>query len=118
MKYSELLQLAKSWGNFISDRIIIWRLHYKKKNVYLDNYSWTGLGSYSYERISKRTLGGKLVCYNHRTRKWATTGYTWNNKSVSKAYFDRALKRVVGKTRFTKYKFYKNTLPNRRRYLK
>ena len=92
--------------------------YYKKKNVYLDNYSWTGLGSYSYERISKRTLGGKLVCYNHRTRKWATTGYTWNNKSVSKAYFDRALKRVVGKTRFTKYKFYKNTLTNRRRYLK
>ena len=26
MNYSELLQLAKSWGNFISDRIIIWRL--------------------------------------------------------------------------------------------
>lgn len=22
----QLLQLAKSWGNFISDRIIIWRL--------------------------------------------------------------------------------------------
>ena len=28
MNYSELLQLAKGWGNFISDRIIIWRLHY------------------------------------------------------------------------------------------
>ncbi|MFG6356407.1 MAG: hypothetical protein K1W26_06210, partial [Acetatifactor sp.] len=25
--YSELLQLAKGWGDFISDRIIIWRLH-------------------------------------------------------------------------------------------
>ena len=92
--------------------------YYKKKNVYLDNYSSTGLGSYSYARISKQTLGGKSVRYNYRTRKWATTGYTWNNKSVSKAYFDRALKRVIRKTRFTKYKFYKNTLPNRRRYLK
>ncbi len=29
MNYSELLQLAKGWGNFISDRIIIWRLHCK-----------------------------------------------------------------------------------------
>ena len=29
MNYSELLQLAKGWGNFISDRIIIWRLRYK-----------------------------------------------------------------------------------------
>ena len=28
MNYSELLQLAKGWGNFISDRIIIWRLHH------------------------------------------------------------------------------------------
>ena len=28
MNYSELLQLAKGWGNFISDRIIIWRLQY------------------------------------------------------------------------------------------
>ncbi len=30
MNYSELLQLAKSWGNLISDRIIIWRLHWKQ----------------------------------------------------------------------------------------
>lgn len=27
MNYSELLQLAKGWGNFVSDRINIWRLH-------------------------------------------------------------------------------------------
>ena len=26
VNFSEWLQLAKSWGNFISDRIIIWRL--------------------------------------------------------------------------------------------
>ncbi|MGN8735101.1 hypothetical protein ACTNEY_16185, partial [Fusicatenibacter saccharivorans] len=26
VNYSELLQLAKGWGNFISDRITIWRL--------------------------------------------------------------------------------------------
>ena len=26
MNYSELLQLAKGWGNFIFDRVIIWRL--------------------------------------------------------------------------------------------
>ena len=26
MNYSELLQLAKGWGNFVSDRINIWRL--------------------------------------------------------------------------------------------
>lgn len=26
VNYSELLQLAKGWGNFVSDRINIWRL--------------------------------------------------------------------------------------------
>ena len=36
MNYSELLQLAKGWGNFISDRIIIWRLPYiASRNDYL-----------------------------------------------------------------------------------
>ena len=30
MNYSELLQLAKGWGNFKFYRIIIWRLPYKK----------------------------------------------------------------------------------------
>ena len=28
MNYSELLQLAKGWGNFVSNRINIWRLLY------------------------------------------------------------------------------------------
>ena len=31
MNYSELLQLAKGWGNFIPDRINIWRLQYFDK---------------------------------------------------------------------------------------
>lgn len=31
MNYSELLQLAKGWGNFLSDRIIIWRLRLRKQ---------------------------------------------------------------------------------------
>ena len=33
MNYSELLQLAKGWGNFISDRIIIWRLRMNTSTV-------------------------------------------------------------------------------------
>ena len=35
MNYSELLQLAKGLGNFISDRIIIWRL-LSYKNAFND----------------------------------------------------------------------------------
>ena len=32
MNYSELLQLAKGWGNFVSDRINIWRLRFLTKS--------------------------------------------------------------------------------------
>ena len=33
MNYSELLQLAKGWGNFVSDRRNIWRLRFMKGKV-------------------------------------------------------------------------------------
>ena len=40
MNYSELLQLTKGWGNFVSDRINIWRLQHiinyaKTREVYV-----------------------------------------------------------------------------------
>lgn len=92
--------------------------YYKKKNVYTDNYSWTGSGSYSYKRMSGRNLGGRSIQYNYGLRKWETSGYTWNNKVVSRAYFDRKLKKIVGKTKLTKFKFYKNTSANRKKYLR
>lgn len=38
MNYSELLQLAKGWGNFISDRIIIWRLLSKFEKIRKNDY--------------------------------------------------------------------------------
>ena len=39
MNYSELLQLAKGWGNFISGRIIIWRLHNNSAERALKNFA-------------------------------------------------------------------------------
>ena len=92
--------------------------YYKKKNVYTDNYAWTGSGSYNYERISGRRLGTRYIKYNYRSQKWVTDGYYWNNKRVSKASFNKALKKVVGNTKFTKYKFHKNTAANRKKYLR
>ena len=55
MNYSELLQLAKGWGNFISGRIIIWRLRIK--------YAF-------YEEVADY-IGQKqsVLIYNHRSRK-------------------------------------------------
>jgi hypothetical protein len=33
VNYSELLQLTKGWGNFVSDRINIWRLPFLIKKI-------------------------------------------------------------------------------------
>ncbi len=54
MNYSELLQLAKGWGDFISDRIIIWRL---PKN-YL-----TGIG-YTSDRDRNQIANFTYLDYN------------------------------------------------------
>ena len=54
MNYSELLQLAKSWGNFISDRIIIWRLP--------RNQLWLLLGmiNNNYKKIPLKILKSEI----------------------------------------------------------
>ena len=48
MNYSELLQLAKGWGNFISGRIIIWRLLCKGTSLeYMEKYLWSTIEIFS-----------------------------------------------------------------------
>ena len=51
MNYSELLQLAKGWGNFVSDRINIWRLPMSQIN-HIKDLSNCG---YRISEISKKT---------------------------------------------------------------
>ena len=41
MNYSELLQLAKGWGNFVSNRINIWRLR-KSSTIFCSQYDSNG----------------------------------------------------------------------------
>ena len=57
MNYSELLQLAKGWGNFLSDRIIIWRLRWKPSRG-------TAAGKTGGEAGKRDTAhhGGKSLC--------------------------------------------------------
>ena len=75
MNYSELLQLAKGWGNFISGRIIIWRLRkkydeYKKApgkrpygvtmlEAFLGKYKDTICDGYSDEMVRRSLLKDK-----------------------------------------------------------
>ena len=68
MNYSELLQLAKGWGNFISDRIIIWRLlinriflinpsKAKESDLYLGDISIIDGNSVAIKSWEKAVLG-------------------------------------------------------------
>ena len=57
MNYSELLQLAKSWGNFISDRIIIWRLLFIKE--------------YPHHLLFEGTFEEGKAVYGVRTRRFS-----------------------------------------------
>ena len=60
MNYSELLQLAKGWGNFKFYRIIIWRLRYVDENrqsYKIDNNSFD---SSAYEDAVNISVGDMM----------------------------------------------------------
>jgi len=48
VNYSELLQLAKGWGNFVSDRINIWRLRKLEitREISMTEQQWKELSKY------------------------------------------------------------------------
>ena len=47
MNYSELLQLTKGWGNFVSDRINIWRLR---------SYCWVNISENGVIQLNQQIL--------------------------------------------------------------
>ena len=60
MNYSELLQLAKGWGNFLSDRIIIWRLPYNGSGTSSSGYGQGSLPTVSSISGNTVNLGGTM----------------------------------------------------------
>ena len=65
MNYSELLQLAKGWGNFVSDRINIWRLplNYDKyfKDGDADRNTLTEFNSNNTRLLNKEEIKAKMM---------------------------------------------------------
>ena len=57
MNYSELLQLAKGWGNFKFYRVIIWRLQSMGFVITDDgkHYKWTYFGDHRYSATMAKT---------------------------------------------------------------
>lgn len=110
--------------------------YYKKKGVIATLHTHRniinkeGLEGWEYSKFTKSGLTRKLykecrykINSNGRAvgkKKYSYSRYTVQNieKKVSKSQFDTRLKQMVGKTKPTKIKMYKNTAANRNRYLK
>ena len=54
MNYSELLQLAKGWGNFVSDRINIWRLPLIRQGQGVSSIPLADEGMKDFQKIARK----------------------------------------------------------------
>lgn len=97
--------------------------YYKKKSVFIDDYTGMGITSYTYNKFSK-TKASPFLNYEKNFNPYAVKKLTYSKYSknrwipTSKTYFKKQLKRYVKSTKVSKTKFHKNTAGNRRKYLK
>lgn len=98
--------------------------YYKKKGVVIDTYAQGG-STKNYKKLTAAGLTTKLAVFSNvakvpwlpkGTSYYKMTGYT--NKKVSKATFHKELKKLVGNKKATKVSMRKNTVANRKKYLK
>lgn len=94
--------------------------YYKKKAIYAGSNLSSGVLSYSYYKMSGVKSTAKLterenIFSGEKTYYKANSG---NGKVISKSKFTSSLKKLVGSTKRSTAKFYKNTKKNRTKYLK
>lgn len=99
--------------------------YYKKKGILIDSYTGSGVGVFSYCQLSDETLTTRLtknVEYSVAGKASRQTYYdasdSQNFKQLSKAKFNRLLKKLVGRTKKSGVTFRSNTKANRKKYLK
>lgn len=97
--------------------------YYKKKGVFLDNYFGMGISENGYFTMSK-AKATKRLHYTINTNPNAVKKNIYSKaakpkfKEISKKSFNKELKKLVGSTKRTTAKFYKNTATNRKKRLK
>lgn len=92
--------------------------YYKKKGIFISTYGTGGVTD-SYYKMSKSKASKKLMADD--SLMYGKSYYTCSgeeSKKISKSGFNKSLKKLVGSTKKTKAKFYKNTAANRKKYLK
>ncbi len=103
-------------GNFFADNSKF--SYYKKKGVFLSCYVMGGVTDHYY-KMSKNKASEKLMADD--SLMWGKSWYKCSggtNKKITKSSFNSNLKKLVGSTKKTTVKFYKNTSTNRKKYLK
>lgn len=102
--------------------------YYKKKGIIVWNYLYSG-GYRSaywhyYAKLSKGEFKTKLTVQEYQDYQ---SGEKWTKdyrnvklklKEISKSKFKRQLKKLVGSTKRSKFKYHNNTTVNREKYLK
>lgn len=94
--------------------------YYKKKGIFASSYLGSGELSYTYSKMSgvkaaEKLLEGKNIISGKKSYYSLSAD---SRKQISKSKFNSALKKLVGSTKKTKVKLYKNTSTNRTKRLK
>lgn len=91
--------------------------YYKKKGIITEIIAHPMYSGTYYNKWTNGKFTVKLSVTNRTVGK-ETTYRNAKGKVVSKARFQRQLKKLVGTKKMTKFKYYKNTAANRKKYLK
>lgn len=90
--------------------------YYKKKGVFVSTQMNMGWNLWNYYKISGTKANFKLA--RREQPYWGTIEYLAESDLVTKSQFNQKLKKLVGNTKRTKVKLYKNTAKNRKQRLK
>lgn len=92
--------------------------YYKKKGIYVDNYTGMGISSDHYNKLSDTKIYTKLIMSKrYLADNSVACTYATKSDEISKAKFKKKLRKLVGSKKKTALTFYQNTSSNRLKYL-
>lgn len=92
--------------------------YYKKKGIYIDNYTGMGVSSDFYKKLSGIKTSTKLIMRkNYLADNSVDCSYSTGSNEITKAQFKKKLRKLVDSKKKTALRFCKNTSSNRSKYL-
>lgn len=92
--------------------------YYKKKGIYIDNYTGMGFSLDYYNKLSGTKISTKLIMRkNYLADNSVVYSYSKGSGKITKAQFKKNLRKLVGSKKKIVLRFYQNTPSNRSKYL-